>query len=382
MSYVNQTLYATLTWSAPGGDFDHGKAAGYEIRCYTNQIILADDSFISSGIPVHESLLPKPLEYGSEQTVTVGLPWANEIFYYGLVAIDSAGNRSPVSNLVPVFVAEVITAPSDLQNDIDAADSSATLDDPMAVLGKFGNNLYLIIAAGVASLFIIIIIFALVKFCRKRKQTHLKAQNNARTQDFVNDLDTQIHSNVDHAHISGFPSLGQEEKSQFSYGGVWSSNGNHSPSSDLSNELNMMYNNNKTNSSMSDQASWAYLSGNLAGRSTVPVHEFRSTLSSTEEEGGIHQQQVTPTYQNWQKPPSDNGTTATSSTECSTTYDESEHPDKMHATVVVSGIHGNHQYLNGLNVGQHDTYTACDPTTMSLTPSFLSERRRRQESLV
>ena len=49
------------------------------------------------------------------QSATVGLPWANEVFYCGLVASDEAGNRSPVSNLVPVYAAEFTTTTDDSQ---------------------------------------------------------------------------------------------------------------------------------------------------------------------------------------------------------------------------------------------------------------------------
>ena len=108
-SYVNQTLYAVLEWSAPGGDRDAGAADRYELRCYTNTDALDEESFAKMGIPVHESLLPEPEEFGTLQSATVGLPWANEVFYCGLVASDEAGNRSPVSNLVPVYAAEFTT---------------------------------------------------------------------------------------------------------------------------------------------------------------------------------------------------------------------------------------------------------------------------------
>ena len=57
------------------------------------------------GIPVRQSLLPVPSETpGDEQTATVSVPMANSVFYYALVAVDAAGNRGQVSNLVPVFI--------------------------------------------------------------------------------------------------------------------------------------------------------------------------------------------------------------------------------------------------------------------------------------
>ena len=55
---------------------------------------------------VHDSFTPQPLEYGTAQTCTVGVPWPNEVIYYGLVSIDEAGNRSPISNILSVYIYE------------------------------------------------------------------------------------------------------------------------------------------------------------------------------------------------------------------------------------------------------------------------------------
>ena len=41
------------------------------------------------------------------------MPWTNEIFYYGIVAIDNEGNRGEISNLVAVYIhEETTTTPS------------------------------------------------------------------------------------------------------------------------------------------------------------------------------------------------------------------------------------------------------------------------------
>ncbi len=53
--------------------------------------------------------MPQPLEYGTSQSCTVGVPWPNENFYYGLVAIDEVGNRSPISNIISVYIYEAPT---------------------------------------------------------------------------------------------------------------------------------------------------------------------------------------------------------------------------------------------------------------------------------
>ncbi len=109
--YANGTLYATMSWTAPGSDLDSGPpAAMYEIRCYTKRDgIITPDGFVTNGILVHESLLPAPAEVGTQQDATVSLPWANEVFFYAIVAVDEAGNRGAVSNLAAAYVVEVTT---------------------------------------------------------------------------------------------------------------------------------------------------------------------------------------------------------------------------------------------------------------------------------
>ena len=49
--------------------------------------------------------LPVPMPAGSVQRTTLKVPWADQVFYYGISAADRAGNDGPVSNLVPVYVA-------------------------------------------------------------------------------------------------------------------------------------------------------------------------------------------------------------------------------------------------------------------------------------
>ena len=97
----------TLSWTAPGGDYLQGSAASYEIRTATKVEYLQGQDFQTKGILVHPSLTPKPGVQGSSETCVVAIPWPNEIFYYAVVAFDSAGNRGDISNLVAVYIQEV-----------------------------------------------------------------------------------------------------------------------------------------------------------------------------------------------------------------------------------------------------------------------------------
>ena len=99
----------TLSWTAPGGDYQQGTAATYEIRTATKVENLQGRDFQLKGILVHPSLTPKPGVPGSPESCVVAVPWPNEFFYYAVVAFDSSGNRGDISNLVAVYINEVNT---------------------------------------------------------------------------------------------------------------------------------------------------------------------------------------------------------------------------------------------------------------------------------
>ena len=376
MSFVNNTLYATLQWSAPGGDFNLGKADSYEVRCYTNAQALSDPNFAQMGIPVHDSLLPIPGDYGQVQTATVGLPWANEVFYYGLVSLDAAGNRSPVSNLVPVYVAEVLATGQEESNEVTIDENYGNALSS-AVRDAFGSNEVLIyIVAGVISgLVLIISLIVIISVCRaKQKKAEEKRKQNARTQIFVNDLEAPGSGH-------GLPDLAPEKPQNYSE--VWAThssampNSNSPTNSSLEEYANMMYNSSRTYPNSYQPP--------LASYNTVPVHDYRGGHiqygGSVEEPGADG---VTPTYQNWgHKPPSDNGTATTSSTEC---YDD--HNSDNSKNVRAARSYSVDDYLrNDPSALRHSAAGMSDPNSaLSLSPSFCSssEKRkyRRQESLV
>ena len=97
----------TLSWTAPGGDYQQGSASSYEIRTATKVENLQGGEFQLKGILVHPSLTPKPGVQGSPESCVVAVPWPNEFFYYAVVAFDSSGNRGDISNLVAVYINEV-----------------------------------------------------------------------------------------------------------------------------------------------------------------------------------------------------------------------------------------------------------------------------------
>ena len=481
MGYVNGTLYATLSWSSPGGDYDQNKAARYEIRCYTNPDALTAENFEHGDIliPVHESLLPIPSDRsGSKQSATVGLPWANEVFYYAIIAIDDVGNRGEISNLVPVYAEEVTTAVNSQGSGRGVYNSDGTDTFSAAVLEAFNNNdiMVYVVAGIVSGLLLIVSIIIIVSVCRARRRAnekkHKQNQAHQRTQSFVNELEAQCQGN----EMLPPPSSEKKPLNNLSYSDVWMTQNsghnlglpsphvnmdidedgsNHTPTSD---EL-LMYNGSSQQPSVSHsshyhstQQAWrdyynqtvqstspppAYNSENGTGLKgqVAPVHQYRSGScggsGSYREDPtiAIGEQEldgVTPTYQNWQKPPSDNGTATTSSTECTSTYEAdlleknknnannnnqylnnggnsvvqpTHHtPDaySVHVPATSLGMSNGRRYsedlgsaISPMSYHQGNSYLPngsaqfMDPASLSLSPSFCSNvKRKRNESLV
>ena len=161
-NYLDDSLFVTLKWTAPGGDRDRGRAFRYEIRCYTNREALRDGNFADMSIPVHASLIPAPEDNGEEQRCTVGVPWPNEVFYYAIVAFDEAGNRGKISNTVSVYIKEEPSTEPSLgghQNEVDSP-----VDLPLT--GGDQNSVVFIIVGVVCGVLVVLIVLTVVAIRR------------------------------------------------------------------------------------------------------------------------------------------------------------------------------------------------------------------------
>ena len=174
-------------------------AASYEIRCYTSRDALTESKFSEMGILVHASFTPTPLDYGQLQTCTVGVPWPNEVFYYALVAFDAAGNRSPISNVISVYIYEAPTttttstspSPNNLSNDLSNESFlqlsnyvSLSSDGVIVDVREKSSHTKVYIATGVVCglliLIIAVIAIILVRVRTKRSQYNAEARDSYR----------------------------------------------------------------------------------------------------------------------------------------------------------------------------------------------------------
>ena len=131
---------------------------------------------------MHSSFTPKPLSYGQRQTCTVGVPWPNEVFYYAIVSVDEAGNRSPISNIISVYISEgeaTEDVPSSEDGEVElyeGAELAASSPNSLARLRSKRLKTY--IAVGVVSglVLIVVILVAVILIRVKTKRAQYDAE--------------------------------------------------------------------------------------------------------------------------------------------------------------------------------------------------------------
>lgn len=84
----------TLMWTATGAVADRGQAERYELRYAATALSSADD--FATATPV-STALPPPEPAGTTESITVHDLPADTPTYFGLIAVDAAGNRSKVA---------------------------------------------------------------------------------------------------------------------------------------------------------------------------------------------------------------------------------------------------------------------------------------------
>ena len=117
-------------------------------------------------------MLPIPMAAGTVQKATVKVPWTNEVFYYGIIAVDEVGNRGQVSNIVSVFKPEITTTEA-VMNQTEHGEMVFKVVDSSLSSGEDGlsdNTIIYLITAGIAAFLIILITIFFIAVCRANKR--------------------------------------------------------------------------------------------------------------------------------------------------------------------------------------------------------------------
>lgn len=121
----------TLEWTAPGDDDNTGRASLYEIRF--------SDNNLNSSSAFNEALsfvAPIPAAAGTLQTATVQVPYRHPAGFFGIRAVDNAGNLSAVASV------SVLVDPAAADPYVVSQSGSAGLSTGGTPLALIGDDRY------------------------------------------------------------------------------------------------------------------------------------------------------------------------------------------------------------------------------------------------
>ena len=161
-------LSLQLSWTASGDNLDLGSASKYELRwSEARNTLMSEQTFFNQGNVLEDTELPVPADFGSLETVNVTVPKVNTLLYLALVARDTEGNTSPVSNILPVLLRQetVTESSSGLASDLLTSVSSLTLPEVSSTAWVY----ILSICLATISLIIIMLLVIVIRRRRMRK---------------------------------------------------------------------------------------------------------------------------------------------------------------------------------------------------------------------
>ena len=149
-----------ISWTAPGGDLDKGRADSYQLRWSQNRKLLMEQ-FETDGNILDNSDSLSPGYFGTPESVNISVPHLNTVLYLALVAKDEADNASPVSNIVKVLVEQDVSTEDSLSSQLSQV-TSLTLSDVSTTAWVY------ILSISLASITLIIIMLLVIIIRRRR----------------------------------------------------------------------------------------------------------------------------------------------------------------------------------------------------------------------
>ena len=163
---TNDSNVVSVSWTAPGDDYDQDTADQYQLKCADNRsIIMTSFSNVSSVVSVITPVYPGAPGSVEEARLSVPAPDTDLTLYCGLVTLDEADNESPVSNIITVFIKHV---PEDDEDD-GWAETGLFKQNSEGGAGQLDNMLIYIITGG-GVIIVIILIFVIICIVQKPKK--------------------------------------------------------------------------------------------------------------------------------------------------------------------------------------------------------------------
>ena len=168
----NATREVSLRWTAPGDDFDWGRATAYEAVLATSW----EEATAFEGQRVVG--LPQPVMQGLEQSLLLPVETFDATLFLTVRGVDAHENRGDLSNVVSVFVPSPPTSPSpatpsDVLLDADAAGHNMS---PVRVAAIDIENIA-IIAGGVGGLLLVLLILVVVCYLHRSRRRPAKPKD-------------------------------------------------------------------------------------------------------------------------------------------------------------------------------------------------------------
>lgn len=198
---VNDTTrLVTLKWTAPGDDYDWGRANFYEA-------VMADTWSQAKAMDGEQiSNLPSPYTVPQEHAMTLDVTKYDQIIYVAIRAVDSAGNRGGVSNVATLLVPHPpTTPPPPMTFPTNSHPSAATeprgrgITQPIRLAGLSLEDIG-VIGGVVAGFLVVVSLIAIVCVCHVRRRR--KHPNKKDTERIETNRNVMIKSNsavvIDH----------------------------------------------------------------------------------------------------------------------------------------------------------------------------------------
>ncbi|CAL1272270.1 unnamed protein product [Larinioides sclopetarius] len=185
INHENRT--AELKWTAPGGDYDSGKAKEYEVY-YTKDWKDLQGSMLSKIQPnlLNFSEMKSPKSSGQLERVTFHFPVQKQrsIFYVALTAVDISGNKGQLSNMVQIAIGVEKSLMKNITNFNITGDGTETSTEgihKIILKDEDFSRCYIILGGAIGILLLIIIINIIICLAclRKYKKRWEELQNNS-----------------------------------------------------------------------------------------------------------------------------------------------------------------------------------------------------------
>ena len=156
---VSNTSQLSMTWTAPGGDFNAGSVVTYRF-VYSHNV----EELVRIGTPPALDGLKRTDVAGTRVRHVINFPYYNQDYYIGVAASDAAGNRGAMSNIVLVNIA--------------GPDTGNTEDSVSPSTGRGTDTNWILIGAIIGGLSFLILslvtIVCICKCCQNRKSRFSK----------------------------------------------------------------------------------------------------------------------------------------------------------------------------------------------------------------